>query len=208
MKKTSKGVDGRIVEDLETPQLNCFGQNGSLWWRRNPLPSKGVGRNWMKHQNPGRWGTEQALHLNSWLVWHPVTLLEATANILEQLAWDPTQWGVPKKACKVWNPEMQPSGHRVEWTTRLLTSPIATTNHNTKRNRHQMPSSETVGVLADQSREWPWQCGPEIMNRQRHDFKAKAALWNPSCVPDSHVHCFQRSVGCKLNSRDWRKQRC
>lgn len=97
MKKTSKGVDGRIVKDLETPQLNCFGKNGSLWWRQNPLPSKEVGRNWMKHQDPGRWGTEQALHLNSWLVWHPVTLLEATANILEQLAWDPTQWGVPKK---------------------------------------------------------------------------------------------------------------
>lgn len=42
MKEISKGVDGRTVKDLETPQLNCFGQNGSLWWRRNPLPSKGV----------------------------------------------------------------------------------------------------------------------------------------------------------------------
>ena len=44
------------------------------------------------------------------------------------------------------------------------------------------------------------QLGPEFMNGERHDFKAKSALQNLSCVPDSHSHASKGQWVFKLNS--------
>lgn len=95
MKETSKGVDGRTVETLKHHSWTVLDKMAPSGGDKILCLAKASAGT--EAPRPRQVGTEQALHLNSWLIWHPVTLLEATANILEQLAWDPKQWGVPKK---------------------------------------------------------------------------------------------------------------
>lgn len=150
MKETSKGVDGRTVKDLETPQLNCFGQNGSLWWRRNPLPSKGVaGTEAPRPRQVGYRTSSTPQFLTGLASGHTV---RSNSQHFRATCLRPQTVRCTKKSMQGLESRDATLRAQVEWTTQLLTSPKATTNRNTKRNRHQRPSSETVEVLADQSR--------------------------------------------------------
>lgn len=151
-------MDKRPVGDLETPQFNYFGQNGSLWWRRNPLPKKGVSRKQSTKTQTGR-RTERLTSefLNGLASSLPV---RRTSQHFRATCLRPQTVRCTKYTQGLESRDAPPRP-QVDCTAWLLMSPNPSTNHNTKE---KSPSKARLRGCGSPCRSeqrmtlavWPW----------------------------------------------------